>query len=68
MRDILKKTVAVTMVAGAALALAACKSETTNTVSENVSMTDTGTMNDTSAVDSNGSNAMMMGDNASNAM
>ncbi len=67
MRDILKKTVAVTMVAGAALALSACKSETTNTTSENVSMTDTGTMNDTSAVDSNSSNAMVMGDNSSNA-
>ena len=63
MQDILKKTVAVAMVAGAALALAACKSETTNTTTENVSMTDinaSGTMSDT---ESN-----VMGDNASNAM
>jgi hypothetical protein len=62
MQDILKKTVAVAMVAGAALALSACKSETTNTTTENVSMTDmntTGTMNDTST--------NVMGDNTSNA-
>ena len=70
MRDILKKTVAVTMVAGAALALAACKSETTNTT-ENVSMTDMnaeGSMNDMAATDMNSSNASdsMMGDNTSN--
>ena len=66
MRNILKKTVAVTMVAGAALALAACKSETTNTTTENVSMTDlntTGSINDTAAADSNA----VLGDNASNA-
>jgi PBP1b-binding outer membrane lipoprotein LpoB len=69
MRNIVKKTAAVAMVAGAALALAACKSETTNTTTENVSMTDmntTGTMSDNSAMESN--SADMMGDNASNAM
>src|SRR4051812_10476579 len=51
MRDIIKKTTAVAMVAAAALSLAACKSETTNTT-ENVSMTDMnaeGSMNDMAA-------------------
>jgi hypothetical protein len=70
MQHILKKTVAVAMVAGAALALSACKSETTNTTTENVSMTDlntTGSMNDMGAADLNSSGAMM-GDNSSNAM
>jgi ABC-type oligopeptide transport system substrate-binding subunit len=70
MRDIIKKTTAVAMVAAAALSLAACKSETTNTT-ENVSMTDMnaeGSMNDTAATDMNSSNAAdnMMGDNTSN--
>ena len=78
MRDIIKKTTAVAMVAAAALALSACKSETTNTT-ENVSMTDMnaeGSMNDMSATDMNSgmadmnSGAMadnsMMGDNTSN--
>ncbi|HWI84983.1 MAG TPA: hypothetical protein VNT42_01490 [Sphingomonas sp.] len=72
MRDIIKKTTAVAMVATAALALSACKSETTN-VSENVSMTDmnaTGSMNDMAATDMNSSENMsdnsMMGDNSSN--
>lgn len=68
MRDIIKKTTAVAMVAAAALSLAACKSETTNTT-ENVSMTDMnaeGSMNDMSASDMNSTNASdsMMGDNA----
>ena len=71
MRDIIKKTTAVAMVATAALSLAACKSETTNTT-ENVSMTDMnaeGSMNDMSAADMNSSNASdsMMGDNTTNA-
>jgi len=71
MRDIIKKTTAVAMVAAAALSLAACKSETSNTT-ENVSMTDMnaeGSMNDMSATDMNSSdNASnsMMGDNTSN--
>ena len=72
MRDIIKKTTAVAMVAAAALSLAACKSETSNTT-ENVSMTDMnaeGSMNDMSATDMNSSgNAAansMMGDNTSN--
>ena len=65
MQDILKKTVAAAMIAGAALSLAACKSETTNTTTENVSMTDmntTGTMSDNSATDTN--SADVMGDNS----
>jgi hypothetical protein len=71
MRDIIKKTTAVAMVAAAALSLAACKSETTNTT-ENVSMTDMnaeGSMNDMSATDMNSMNASdsMMGDNTTNA-
>ena len=71
MRDIIKKTTAVAMVAAAALSLAACKSETTNTT-ENVSMTDMnaeGSMNDMSAADMNSANASdsMMGDNTTNA-
>jgi len=71
MRDIIKKTTAVAMVAAAALSLAACKSETTNTT-ENVSMTDMnaeGSMNDMSATDMNSSNASdsMMGGNTTNA-
>jgi hypothetical protein len=58
------------MVAAAALSLAACKSETTNTT-ENVSMTDMnaeGSMNDMAATDANSANASdnMMGDNTSN--
>lgn len=73
MRDIIKKTTAVAMVATAALALAACKSETTNT-SENVSMTDMnaeGSMNDMAATDMNAASGnmadnSMMGDNTSN--
>ena len=71
MRDIIKKTTAVAMVAAAALSLAACKSETTNTT-ENVSMTDMNaedSMNDVSATDMNSMNASdsMMGDNTTNA-
>ena len=71
MRDIIKKTTAVAMVAAAVLALSACKSETTNTT-ENVSMTDMnaeGSMNDMSATDMNSMNASdsMMGDNTTNA-
>jgi len=71
MRDIIKKTTAVAMVAAAALSLAACKSETTNTT-ENVSMTDMnaeGSMNDMSAADMNSANASdsMMGGNTTNA-
>ena len=71
MRDIIKKTTAVAMVAAAALALSACKNETTNTT-ENVSMTDMnaeGSMNDMSATDMNSMNASdsMMGDNTTNA-
>ena len=67
MRNVIKKTAAVAMVAAAALSLAACKSETTNTT-ENVSMTDMnaeGSMNDMSATDMNSTNASdsMMGDN-----
>jgi acid phosphatase class B len=67
MRNVIKKTTAVAMVAAAALSLAACKSETTNTT-ENVSMTDMnaeGSMNDMSAADMNSANgADMMGDNS----
>ena len=71
MRNVIKKTTAVAMVAAAALSLAACKSETTNTT-ENVSMTDMnaeGSMNDMSATDMNSTNASdsMMGDNTTNA-
>ena len=70
MRNVIKKTTAVAMVAAAALSLAACKSETTNTT-ENVSMTDMnaeGSMNDMSAADMNSSNSSdMMGDNTTNA-
>lgn len=71
MRNVIKKTAAVAMVAAAALSLAACKSETTNTT-ENVSMTDMnaeGSMNDMSATDMNSTNASdsMMGDNTTNA-
>lgn len=64
MRDILKKTVAVAMVAGAALALGACKSETTNTtttIDNTASMTDmNGSMSDadTNTTSENTSNAM----------
>jgi len=72
MRDIIKKTTAVAMVAAAALSLAACKSETTNTT-ENVSMTDMnaeGSMNDMAATDmnsmGNAADNSMMGDNTSN--
>jgi len=74
MRDIIKKTTAVAMVAAAALTLAACKSETTNT-SENVSMTDMnaeGSMNDMAATDmnsaGNAADNSMMGDNSSGNM
>lgn len=73
MRDIIKKTTAVAMVAAAALSLAACKSETSNTT-ENVSMTDMnaeGSMNDMSAADMNSAgNASdnMMGGNSSGNM
>lgn len=67
MRDILKKTTAVAMVAAAALAVSACgKSETTN-VSENVSMTDMnaeGSMNDMSATDMNSMSDTNMADNS----
>jgi len=58
MRNLFTKTATVAMVAGAALALAACgsKTETTNTT-ENVSMTDMnvseGSANDTSMADMN---------------
>lgn len=65
MRDILKKTVAVAMIAGAALAVAACsKTENVNVV-ENTSMTDTnamepmeGSMNDAGAMENSSSNMM----------
>jgi acid phosphatase class B len=73
MRDIIKKTTAVALVAAAALSLAACKSETSNTT-ENVSMTDMnaeGSMNDMSAADMNSAgNASdnMMGGNSSGNM
>lgn len=58
MRDLFKKLTAVSMIAGAALAVSACgKSETTNTT-ENTTMTDMntmapmeGSMNDMSATD-----------------
>ena len=69
MRNFIKKTTAVAMIAGAALAVSACsKTETTN-VSENTTITDMnsmeGSMNDMSATENTGN---MMGDNASNAM
>lgn len=70
MRDIIKKTTAVAIVAAAALALGACKSETTNTT-ENVSMTDMnaeGTMNDMAATDMNATDNSMMGDNTTSNM
>lgn len=68
MRNFIKKTTAVALIAGAALAVSACgKTENTN-ISENTSMTDMnamapteGTMNDTSSND-------MMGSNSSNMM
>ena len=73
MRNFIKKTTAVALIAGAALAVSACgKTENTN-VTENTSMTDMnamapteGTLNDTSA--SNMSDNAMMGSNSSNAM
>jgi ABC-type uncharacterized transport system auxiliary subunit len=68
MRDIIKKTTAVAMVAAAALTLAACKSETNTNTTENVSMTDMnaeGTMNDMGAADMNSADNSMMGDNSS---
>jgi hypothetical protein len=72
MQNFINKTMAVALIAGAALAVSACgKTENTN-VSENTSMTDMnamapteGTMNDSSA---NMSDNAMMGSNASNAM
>jgi hypothetical protein len=79
MRDVFKKTAAVAMVGAAALALAACKSETTNTTDTNVSMTDLnseGTTNDMGATDMNSdmtsnmadsNSGSMMGDNTTNA-
>lgn len=73
MRDIIKKTTAVALVAAAALSLAACKSETSNTT-ENVSMTDMnaeGSMNDMSAADMNSAgnaSGNMMGGNSSGNM
>lgn len=80
MRITLKNTTAVAMVAGAALALAACghKTEETN-ISENTTMTDMnamapaeGSMNDMSAADNgtdmNMADNSMMGDNSSNMM
>lgn len=73
MRDIIKKTTAVALVAAAALSLAACKSETSNTT-ENVSMTDMnaeGSMNDMSAADMNSAgnaSGNMMGDSNSGNM
>ena len=71
MRNIIKKTTAVVMIAGAALAVSACgKTETTNTT-ENASMTELnateGSMNDMSATGNMSDNAMM-GSNSSNAM
>ncbi|NIJ08388.1 hypothetical protein FHS31_002005 [Sphingomonas vulcanisoli] len=71
--NIIKKTTAVAMIAGAALAVSACgKTENTN-VTENTTMTDMnamapteGTMNDTSATEN--SDNSMMGSNSSNAM
>jgi len=74
MRNLFTKTATVAMVAGAALALAACgsKTETTNTT-ENVSITDMnaseGSMNDTSMADMNSENGSeMMGGNSSSNM
>ncbi len=72
MQNFIKKTTAVALIAGAALAVSACgKTENTN-VTENTSMTDMnamapteGTMNDTSA---NASDNAMMGSNSSNMM
>ena len=69
-RNATMKTGAVAAMFATALALSACKSETTN-VTENVSMTDMnaeGSMNDMAATDMNSSNASdsMMGDNTSN--
>ena len=71
--NIIKKTTAVAMIAGAALAVSACgKTENTN-VSENTTMTDMnamapteGSMNDMSA--SENSDNSMMGSNSSNMM
>ncbi len=68
MRNMMKKTVAVVMVGAAALALSACKSETTNTT-ENVSMTDMnaeGSMNDVAATDLNAADNSVMGDSTTN--
>ena len=65
MRNIIKKTTAVALIAAATLAVSACtKTENTN-ITENTSMTDLntteGSMNDMSATGN-------MADNASNAM
>lgn len=77
MRNFIKKTTAVAMIAGAALAVSACgKTENTN-VTENTSMTDVnamapteGSMNDMSATENGGamSENSMMGSNSSNMM
>lgn len=72
MRNIIKKTTAVAMIAGAALAVSACgKTENTN-ITENTSMTDMnamapteGSMNDMSASENSDN---MMGSNSSNMM
>ncbi len=62
--NIIKKTTAVVLIAGAALAVSACgKTENTN-ITENTTVTDTntmapeeGTMNDMSGMDMNASNS-----------
>lgn len=73
MRDIFSKLLTGSMVAGAALLVAACGGSTTaNTTDTNMAMdnsTDMGTMNDVTAVDgAMGSNANLAMDNGSNMM
>ena len=71
---IIKKTMAVAMIAGAALAVSACGKTENTTITENTSMTDMnamapteGSMNDMSASENAGDNSMM-GSNSSNMM
>ena len=65
---IIKKTMAVAMIAGAALAVSACgKTENTSMTDMNAMAPTEGSMNDMSASENAGDNSMM-GSNSSNMM
>ena len=73
MRHLVSKLMTSSLVAGAALMVAACgHSDTTNTTTDNTTMTDMNTMepegttNDMTAVDAAGNSDMMMGNTMDN--